>query len=149
MGRRKPPASRLDRFHAASLASWSPTRPASALPPGQATWSNRLPDCYLGNLRRCWAFCLTKPAAQALLEVYPAQGTSPGAGCPVVRLCPAGRRSEINWATPRVLARNGVEVIIPPDQGCCGGLALHTGDHDGPKTGTPEWRSSRKMWTQF
>jgi glycolate oxidase iron-sulfur subunit len=34
---------------------------------------------------------------------------------------------EINHATVRVLARNGVEVVIPPAQGCCGALALHTG----------------------
>jgi glycolate oxidase iron-sulfur subunit len=37
---------------------------------------------------------------------------------------------EINWATLRVLAKNGVEVIIPPNQGCCGALMLHTGDDD-------------------
>jgi glycolate oxidase iron-sulfur subunit len=36
---------------------------------------------------------------------------------------------EINWATLRVLAKNGVEVIIPRGQGCCGALMLHTGDH--------------------
>jgi glycolate oxidase iron-sulfur subunit len=35
---------------------------------------------------------------------------------------------EINWATLRVLARNGVEVVIPPEQGCCGAIAIHTGD---------------------
>jgi glycolate oxidase iron-sulfur subunit len=36
---------------------------------------------------------------------------------------------EINWATLRVLARNGVEVIIPTEQACCGALLMHTGDH--------------------
>ncbi len=34
---------------------------------------------------------------------------------------------EINWATLRVLAKNGVEVVIPRRQGCCGALAAHTG----------------------
>jgi len=34
---------------------------------------------------------------------------------------------QINWATLRVLARNGVEVVIPENQGCCGALALHMG----------------------
>jgi glycolate oxidase iron-sulfur subunit len=34
---------------------------------------------------------------------------------------------EINWATLRVLAANGVETLIPAAQGCCGSLALHTG----------------------
>jgi glycolate oxidase iron-sulfur subunit len=35
---------------------------------------------------------------------------------------------EINWATLRVLAKNGVEVVVPRGQGCCGALMLHTGD---------------------
>ncbi|MBI5688788.1 MAG: glycolate oxidase subunit GlcF [Verrucomicrobia bacterium] len=36
---------------------------------------------------------------------------------------------DINLATIEVLARNGVEVIVPERQACCGGLAWHTGDH--------------------
>jgi len=32
-----------------------------------------------------------------------------------------------NWATARVLAHNGCEVIIPQEQGCCGALHLHSG----------------------
>jgi glycolate oxidase iron-sulfur subunit len=35
---------------------------------------------------------------------------------------------DINVATIDVLARNGVEVVVPEAQGCCGGLAWHTGD---------------------
>ena len=35
---------------------------------------------------------------------------------------------DINTATIEVLARNGVEVVIPSEQSCCGGLAWHTGD---------------------
>jgi glycolate oxidase iron-sulfur subunit len=35
---------------------------------------------------------------------------------------------EINDATLRVLSRNGVEVVIVADQGCCGALAIHTGN---------------------
>ncbi len=35
---------------------------------------------------------------------------------------------DINTATIEVLTRNGVEVVVPPSQGCCGGLAWHTGD---------------------
>jgi glycolate oxidase iron-sulfur subunit len=34
---------------------------------------------------------------------------------------------EINWAALRVLARNGIETVIPADQGCCGALAMHSG----------------------
>lgn len=35
---------------------------------------------------------------------------------------------DINTATIDVLVRNGVEVIIPPAQGCCGALSWHVGD---------------------
>jgi glycolate oxidase iron-sulfur subunit len=33
-----------------------------------------------------------------------------------------------NAATARVLARNGAEVIVPPEQACCGALHLHSGE---------------------
>jgi glycolate oxidase iron-sulfur subunit len=36
---------------------------------------------------------------------------------------------EFNAATLRVLARNGVEVVIPKTQVCCGAAAMHTGAH--------------------
>ncbi|MDE3134303.1 MAG: 4Fe-4S dicluster domain-containing protein [Acidobacteriota bacterium] len=44
------------------------------------------------------------------------------AGCAQQVLAP-----EIGWATLRVLARNGIETVVPPAQGCCGSLAMHTG----------------------
>jgi glycolate oxidase iron-sulfur subunit len=70
------------------------------------------------------------PAAQPLPEVYPAEGQRRArvamlAGCAQQVLAP-----EINWATIRVLAKNGVEVVIPKAQGCCGALAAHTGAID-------------------
>ncbi|HEV8613855.1 MAG TPA: heterodisulfide reductase-related iron-sulfur binding cluster [Methylomirabilota bacterium] len=34
-----------------------------------------------------------------------------------------------NRATARLLARNGWEVVVPADQGCCGALNAHGGDH--------------------
>jgi glycolate oxidase iron-sulfur subunit len=34
----------------------------------------------------------------------------------------------INRATVDVLTRNGVEIVVPRGQGCCGALALHTGE---------------------
>ena len=37
---------------------------------------------------------------------------------------------EINRATVDVLTSNGVEVVIPPRQGCCGALSMHTGAAD-------------------
>jgi glycolate oxidase iron-sulfur subunit len=68
------------------------------------------------------------PPAQPLPAVYPAQGTRRArvallAGCVQQVLAP-----EINWATLRVLARNGVEVLVPREQGCCGALMLHSGE---------------------
>jgi glycolate oxidase iron-sulfur subunit len=35
--------------------------------------------------------------------------------------------ADVNAATARVLQRNGFEVVIPRDQGCCGALHLHNG----------------------
>jgi glycolate oxidase iron-sulfur subunit len=35
---------------------------------------------------------------------------------------------EIHQATVRVLAYNGVEVVVPPHQTCCGALAMHAGE---------------------
>jgi glycolate oxidase iron-sulfur subunit len=51
------------------------------------------------------------------------------AGCVQQVLAP-----NINWATLRVLAVNGVEVVVPKDQGCCGSLMTHAGDDDRART---------------
>lgn len=68
------------------------------------------------------------PAAQSWKEVYPARGEKRGRvalliGCAQQVLAP-----DINAATIEVLTCNGVEVVVPHSQGCCGGLAWHTGD---------------------
>jgi glycolate oxidase iron-sulfur subunit len=65
---------------------------------------------------------------QVLPEVTPAIGERRArvallAGCVQQVVSP-----RINQATLRVLALNGVEVVIPPRQGCCGALAMHTGE---------------------
>jgi glycolate oxidase iron-sulfur subunit len=67
------------------------------------------------------------PDGAPLPEIIPAQGTRRAriallAGCVQSVLDP-----DINLATIRVLARNGVEVIVPKGQGCCGALANHVG----------------------
>ncbi|MEA5391402.1 (Fe-S)-binding protein [Cyanobium gracile UHCC 0139] len=36
----------------------------------------------------------------------------------------------VNAAAVRVLAANGIEVVIPPDQGCCGAMTHHQGELD-------------------
>jgi glycolate oxidase iron-sulfur subunit len=68
------------------------------------------------------------PSAPPLPELYPAQGQRRArvallTGCVQQVLAP-----QINWATLRVLARNGVETVIPRGQGCCGSLSLHIGE---------------------
>ncbi|WP_029482922.1 glycolate oxidase subunit GlcF [Deinococcus marmoris] len=70
------------------------------------------------------------PAMQPSPRVTPAQGQRRGrvaflTGCAQQALAP-----NFNAATLRVLARNGIEVVIPDGQGCCGAAALHTGARD-------------------
>jgi glycolate oxidase iron-sulfur subunit len=64
---------------------------------------------------------------EPLREVYPAIGRRKArvgllAGCAQQVLSPG-----INRAAIRVLNRNGVEVIVPATQACCGALAMHVG----------------------
>lgn len=68
------------------------------------------------------------PNTQPLPALYPALGQRRArvallAGCVQQVLAPS-----INWATLRVLAQNGVEVVVPRGQGCCGSLSMHTGE---------------------
>lgn len=70
----------------------------------------------------------TLPAAEPLQERYEAIGQRRAkvallAGCAQQVLAP-----EINAATIRVLQRQGVEVLVPRQQSCCGALAWHVGD---------------------
>ncbi|WP_425430318.1 glycolate oxidase subunit GlcF [Deinococcus planocerae] len=70
------------------------------------------------------------PAMQPNAGFTPAKSKRRGrvaflAGCAQQALTP-----NFNAATLRVLSRNGVEVVIPEGQGCCGAAALHTGARD-------------------
>ncbi|MFC4452585.1 glycolate oxidase subunit GlcF [Deinococcus sonorensis] len=65
--------------------------------------------------------------AQPLPAFTPAHGPKRGRvafleGCAQQVLTP-----NFNAATVRVLSRNGIEVVVPPGQGCCGAAAMHTG----------------------
>ena len=88
-------------------------------------WGRMLPDALSGMLS---LLPDQVEKARPLPARYPAIGQRRArvlllAGCVQQVLSP-----EINWATLRVLAQNGVEVLIPPRQGCCGSLAMHTGE---------------------
>ena len=68
------------------------------------------------------------PPRRPLPRVTPAAGTQRArvallAGCVQQVLDP-----DIAQATVAVLARNGIEVVVPDGQGCCGALAWHVGD---------------------
>jgi len=39
----------------------------------------------------------------------------------------------VHWATLRVLQRNGCDVFIPEEQGCCGAIHFHAGDSRGAR----------------
>ncbi len=39
--------------------------------------------------------------------------------------------ANVHDATIRVLQKNGCDVLLPPDQGCCGALHVHSGDMEG------------------
>ena len=118
----------------APAARWScapcPTRGASARRPragppgaarvgaaaarvagGDAAAAARPPARGRGRCPRCTPAEGARRARVALL-----------AGCAQQVLAP-----DISWATLRVLARNGVETVVPRGQGCCGALAMHTG----------------------
>lgn len=70
------------------------------------------------------------PPRQAIAELTPAVGRRRGrvallAGCAQQVLAP-----DINASAVRVLSRNGIEVLVPDGQGCCGALSWHTGRGD-------------------
>jgi glycolate oxidase iron-sulfur subunit len=84
----------------------------------------------------------TLPAWEALLPMMP--GASERAPLAVLTRAEGARRGRVamltgcvqavafgahNRATARVLARNGWDVVAPPEQGCCGALNAHGGDH--------------------
>lgn len=105
----------LGRFRAAAMLSRPAHMIEGLLPESLARMTRMLPD--------------RLPPAHPLPALTPARGTRRArvallAGCVQQVLAP-----EINWATLRVLSENGVEVVVPEGQGCCGALLLHTGDH--------------------
>jgi glycolate oxidase iron-sulfur subunit len=84
----------------------------------------------------------TLPAWEALLPPMPSAAER--APLPPVTPAAGPRRARVamltgcvqsvvfgahNRATARVLARNGYEIVAPPEQGCCGALNAHGGDH--------------------
>jgi len=85
------------------------------------------------DLRRMLALLPERPespAAYALPEVMPAEGERRYRVALLTGCVASVLFARTNWATARVLARNGCEVVIPKAQGCCGALHLHSGAVD-------------------
>ncbi|CAN5290090.1 heterodisulfide reductase-related iron-sulfur binding cluster [soil metagenome] len=63
-------------------------------------------------------------------EHWPARGARRGTVALLSGCIMSTAYAEIHRATARVLSRNGWEVVVAPDQGCCGALAVHAGDFE-------------------
>ncbi len=64
-------------------------------------------------------------------QIYPAEGDG-RYSVAILTGCIMGTAfGPVHAATIRVLQKNGCEVILPPEQGCCGALHTHGGDLDG------------------
>lgn len=70
---------------------------------------------------------IERQSAYTLPEVMPAEGERRYRVALLTGCVASVLFARTNWATARVLARNGCEVIIPKAQGCCGALHLHSG----------------------
>jgi glycolate oxidase iron-sulfur subunit len=70
------------------------------------------------------------PAGERYAAHYPARGERRGRVALLIGCVQRVMEPAINHATIDVLTRNGVEVVVPPGQGCCGALAWHIGEAD-------------------
>ncbi len=85
-----------------------------------------------GTLPAWEALLPTLPPAHArapLASLTPAQGARRGRVAMLTGCVQAVAFGAHNRATARVLARNGWDVVAPREQGCCGALNAHGGDH--------------------
>ncbi len=64
-------------------------------------------------------------------QIYPAEGERRYSVAVLTGCIMSTAFAGVHEATIRVLQKNGCEVILPPDQGCCGALHTHGGDLDG------------------
>lgn len=64
-------------------------------------------------------------------QIFPAEGQARYSVAILTGCIMSTAFADVHEATIRVLQKNGCEVIIPPDQSCCGALHTHGGDLDG------------------
>ncbi len=117
---------RLMRWTALKILPY-PSRLRKALFLGRfARWGRRLFPASVRSMLELAPGPL--PTVAAVEALTPAQGETRARvglllGCAQGVLAP-----QINAASARVLSRNGVEVVAPARQGCCGALSIHSGD---------------------
>jgi glycolate dehydrogenase iron-sulfur subunit len=70
------------------------------------------------------------PTAASLPRVIPAVGAKRATVILFEGCVQRAAFGETNAATARVLARNGIEVLVPEAQTCCGALHVHAGERD-------------------
>jgi glycolate oxidase iron-sulfur subunit len=74
------------------------------------------------------------PTSDTLPERYPAIGTKRGTVALFTGCVMRAAFADTNAATARVLARNGIEVLVPAAQTCCGALHAHAGERGDART---------------
>ncbi|MDO9708343.1 glycolate oxidase subunit GlcF [Paracraurococcus lichenis] len=112
------------RFRAA-IAGARLGRPVSALIPGGHVLGQRL-----RAMLKLAPGALPPPSPMQAPQAHRAEGQRRGrvallTGCAQQVLAPS-----INEATIRLLTRMGIEVVVTREQGCCGALDHHMGQHD-------------------
>ena len=108
-----------------ALAGAKLARPFVRFIPGKSRLANRL-----RAMLQLAPASLPAPSPMGGARVHAAQGTRRGrvallAGCAQQVLAPS-----INEATIRLLTRQGIEVVVAKNAGCCGALVHHMGRHD-------------------
>lgn len=104
------------RFRVATLAGLAAKPFIPMLPTSLGTMLRLVPDGV--------------PPSQHPPRLTPAMGRRRGRVALMTGCVQQVLRPEITAAAVRVLAAQGIEVAVPPDQGCCGALAQHSGDHE-------------------
>jgi len=124
---RRPAAGRLHlRALLSVMASPTLFRAAAAFGTGAKALASALPSSIGAMLDLLPA---TLPAPSAPPAVTAPRGPRRGRVALMTGCVQGVLRPGITDAAIRVLAAQGVEIVLPPDQGCCGALALHAGDH--------------------
>ena len=81
----------------------------------------------LGRLAGLLALVPSRASSRALPQTFAAQGDRRGRVALFTGCVMRAAFSDTNAATARVLARNGIEVVVPEAQTCCGALHAHAG----------------------